>query len=330
MSKLKFFLKRTVITAGLILLVASALFVFFRLMPGSFIDLIANTGASEEELAALRAKWGLDEPLYIQYINYMINLLQADMGNSFRFGGPVWDVTKGRIWNSFILVAPAITTAYIIGSVYGALLGNNRDSAFEKYGIIPVTVTGTVPSFFLAILMVIVFAGWLNWFPTSGMLSTSTSSQVGSSFFAMVQTVDFWKHYTLPYLTIVLRYLYLPSLVMRTSVVEVSGQDFAYYHRVKGLAKSTQLRHIMKHASLPVITLFPVSMTRAIGGLVLVEIVFNWPGVGSFLVDAVLFRDFPVVQFVFFLVAIWVILGNYVVDIVYGLIDPRVAVTGDD
>ena len=117
---------------------------------------------------------------------------------------------------------------------------------------------------------------------------------------------------------------------MRTSVVEVSGQDFAYYHRVKGLAKSTQLHHIMKHASLPVITLFPVSMTRAIGGLVLVELVFNWPGVGSFLVDAVLFRDFPVVQFVFFLVAIWVILGNYVVDIVYGIIDPRVAVGGDD
>jgi len=330
MSKLKFFLKRTAITAGLILLVASALFVFFRSMPGSFIDLIANTGASEEELAALRAKWGLDEPLYIQYINYMVNLLQADMGNSFRFGGPVWEVTKGRIWNSFILVGPAITTAYIIGSVYGALLGNNRDSAFEKYGIIPVTITGTVPSFFLAIMMVIVFAGWLNWFPSSGMLSTSTSSAVGSSFFAMIQTVDFWKHYTLPYLTIVLRYLYLPSLVMRTSVVEVSGQDFAYYHRVKGLAKSTQLHHVMKHASLPVITLFPVSMTRAIGGLVLVEIVFNWPGVGSFLVDAVLFRDFPVVQFVFFLVAIWVILGNYAVDIVYGLIDPRVAVTGDD
>jgi peptide/nickel transport system permease protein len=330
MSKLRFFLKRTVITAGLILLVASALFVFFRSMPGSFIDLIANTGASEEELAALRAKWGLDEPLYVQYINYMVNLLQADMGNSFRFGGPVWEVTKGRIWNSFILVGPAITTAYILGSIYGALLGNNRDSSFEKYGIIPVTITGTVPSFFLAILMVIVFAGWLNWFPTSGMLSTSTASQVGDNFFAMVQTADFWKHYTLPYLTIVLRYLYLPSLVMRTSVVEVSGQDFAYYHRVKGLAKSTQLQHVMKHASLPVITLFPVSMTRAIGGLVLVEIVFNWPGVGSFLVDAVLFRDFPVVQFVFFLVAIWVILGNYVVDIVYGLIDPRVAVTGDD
>jgi len=330
MSKVKYFLKRTVITAFLILLVASALFVFFRSMPGSFIDLIANTGATEEELAALRAKWGLDEPLYIQYLNYMVNLLQADMGTSFRFGGPVWELTKGRIWNSFILVGPAITTAYILGSIYGALLGSNRDSKFEKYGIIPVTITGTVPSFFLAILMVIVFASWLNWFPTSGMLSTGVSTQVGNNFIAMASTGDFWLHYILPFSTIVLRYLYLPSLVMRTSVVEVSGQDFAYYHRVKGLAKSTQLHHVMKHASLPVITLFPVSMTRAIGGLVLVELVFNWPGVGSFLVDAVLFRDFPVVQFVFFLVAIWVILGNYLVDIVYGIIDPRVSVGGDD
>ncbi len=331
MSKVRYFIKRTLITLALIYLVASALFIFFRLMPGSFIDFVAQSGADPEQLQALREKWGLNDPLYIQYINYVRNLVVGDMGTSFRFGRPVVELTAGRIITSFILIGPAITTAYILGSVYGALMGSNRGSKLEKYGLIPVTVFGTVPSFFLGILMIIVFASWLNWFPSSGMLSPSTRSALGQdpTRFAMYTTKDFWMHYILPFSTIVLRYLYLPSLVMRTSVVEVSGQDFAYYHRIKGLTKSTRLRHIMKHSSLPVITLFPVSMTRAVGGMVLVELVFNWPGIGKFLVDAVLFRDFPVVQFVFFLVAVWVILGNYLVDLLYGVIDPRVAISGD-
>lgn len=332
MSKLKYFLKRTVITAFLIYFVATALFFFFRSMPGSFVDLIAQGGASPEQLAQLRAKWGLDEPLYVQYYSYIINLFQGDMGNSFRFGSPVVELVTPRILNSFILVGPAITTAYILGSIYGALIGSNRNSKLETYGIIPVTVFGTIPSFFLAILLVVVFAGWLNLFPSSGMISSGVRAQLGQDATALqiYTTGSFWHHYILPFATIVLRYLYLPSLVMRTSVVEVSGQDFSYFHRMKGLAKSTRLRHIMKHASLPVITLFPVSMTRAIGGMVLVELVFNWPGVGNFLVRSVLFRDYPVVQFVFFLVAVWVILGNYVVDIAYGIIDPRVSVEGSE
>lgn len=332
MSKIKYFAKRTIITLILIFVVATGLFFFFRMMPGSFIDLIAQGGASPEQLDRLRAEWGLDEPLYVQYYHYIVNLVQGDMGTSFRFGSPVVELTKPRILNSFILVGPAITTAYILGSVYGALIGTNRDSKLETYGIIPVTVFGTVPSFFLAILLVIVFAGWLNLFPSSGMISSSVRAQLGqdASQLQIYTTASFWHHYILPFATIVLRYLYLPSLVMRTSVVEVSGQDFAYYHRMKGLAKSTRLRHLMKHASLPVITLFPVSMTRSIGGMVLVELVFNWPGVGNFLVRSVLFRDYPVVQFVFFLVAVWVILGNYLVDIVYGIIDPRVSVEGTD
>lgn len=331
MSKIRYFIERTIITIGLIFLVASALFIFFRLMPGSFVDFVAQSGADPEQLEALREKWGLNDPLYVQYFRYMSNLLVGDMGQSFRFGRPVVELTYGRILTSFILVGPAITTAYVLGSLYGALMGSNRGSKFEKYGLIPVTVFGTVPSFFLGILMIIVFAGWFNIFPSSGMLSPATRSQLGQdpSNFAIYTSKDFWMHYILPFTTIVLRYLYLPSLVMRTSVVEVSGQDFAYYHRIKGLTKGTQLRHIMKHSSLPVITLFPVSMTRAIGGMVLVELVFNWPGIGKFLVDAVLFRDYPVVQFVFFLVAVWVIFGNYLVDLLYGVIDPRVAIDSE-
>jgi peptide/nickel transport system permease protein len=119
-------------------------------------------------------------------------------------------------------------------------------------------------------------------------------------------------------------------MIMRTSVVEALGQDFSYYQRVVGLPEFRRKWHIAKHASLPVITLYPVSMTRAIGGLVLVEIVFNWPGIGSTLVSSVFARDIPVVQFVFFLVGAMVIIANFGIDLLYGIIDPRVSISDED
>jgi peptide/nickel transport system permease protein len=206
-------------------------------------------------------------------------------------------------------------------------LGTNQGKATEKYGVLPIIFIGTIPLFFLGILFVILFAGVLDWFPTSGMLSPGTSAEFGDrSWWRVYLTGDFAYHYVLPFTAIAIRYSYLPSLIMRTSIVEVKNQGFTYYHRITGLSKRKRLKHLAKHASLPVITLFPVSMTRAIGGLVLIEIVFNWPGIGNALVRAVLARDFPVVQFVFFLVAAFVIIGNYLVDIVYGFVDPRVSV----
>ena len=330
MSRLRYYLRRTAVSVVLIFFSASALFFCCRAMPGSAVDIVAVSGASPEQLAALRAKWGLDEPLHVQYYSYITNLLTGNMGESFRYGRPVTEITLNRIFNSFILVAPAITTAYVLGATFGGAMGQSPNSNAEKYGTITMGVVGTVPSFFLGLLLVLAFAQTLDLFPTSGMLSISTQAQLGSnpSLLRLVTTADFWIHYTLPFVTIVFNYLYYPALVMRTSVVEVANQNFVYLNRIKGLDRRTRLRHLLKHASLPVITIFPLSLAKAIGGLILVEIIFNWPGIGSLLVNAVLFRDYPVVQFVFFLVAIWVIVGNYVVDICYSLLDPRVSIDG--
>ena len=292
-------------------------------MPGDYLSVLAMSGADEATLDRLRAEWGLDEPLYVQYYHYVSNMLSGDMGVSHRTRQPVLTVTGTAILNSFILIAPAITVAYLIGSVFGTAMGVNRGSKLEKHGIIPVTVFGTVPGFFLGVLFLILFSFYLGWLPSGGMM-TIGSGQMG--YLEMMMTIDFWKHFILPFLTIVLNLLYLPTLTMRTSTVEILGQDFIRYHRAKGLRKSTQLKHIMKHASLPIITLYPISMSRAIGGLVVIEMVFNWPGIGYLLLQSVFQRDYPVVQFVFFLIAIWVILGNYVVDLLYSVIDPRVTV----
>ncbi|QLG64155.1 ABC transporter permease [Halorarum salinum] len=331
MSRLRYFARRTVITAVLIFLVASALFVFFRLMPGDYSSLLVQQGMTAEQVARQEAKWGLNEPFHQQYINYVTNLLTADAGVSFRHGTPVWALVKPRIINSAILVFPAITATYVIGSLLGAVIGRYRGGLFEKSSIVTVSAFHSIPDFFLGILLIAAFSSTLGIFPTSGMLSTQTSIMIQDEpFWHRFLLKEFWMHYALPFATITLYFMQYPALIMRNSVVEVSDQEFLHYHRLKGLPRGKLLRKLMRHASLPVVTLYPISLATSISGLVLIEIVFNWPGIGRLLVDSVLARDFPVIQFVFLVAAVWVILGNFAVDLLYGVIDPRVSVAGDE
>lgn len=326
MGRARFFISRTLQSVFMMWLMLTLLFFFFKAMPGSFTDLMVFQGASPETVEAFRERWGLNDPLYVQYFAYLRNALVLDFGTSLQYREPVVKLVARSILNSFVLVAPGVTAAYIIGSLIGAVAGSNRGTWFEEQGILPIVVIGTFPEFFTAILLVIIFSLWLGWFPANGMLSTSTNPSVWwHGYF----TKDFAMHYILPFFAVMLRLTYLPMLIMRTNVVEVSNQSFIRYFRQVGLPKRDRLRKVIKHASLPVITLYPISMTRSLSGLVLIETVFNWPGIGYALVQAVLARDFPVIQFVFFLVAVFVVLANFGIDILYGIIDPRVSV-GDD
>lgn len=325
MSRTRYFVFRTVQTFVLLFVILTFLFFFFRMMPGDYTDLLRQAGVSQEATEAFAERWGLDQPLHVQYWKYVLAFATGDFGNSLQYRTPVWDHVNHRILNSFILVAPGITAGYIIGSLLGVIFGNNRGEKIEEYGIVPIIAVGTVPLFFLGLIFIMIFSSWLGLFPPSGMLPSGFAAEY-DEWWRVYFTREFLWHFLLPFTAIAVRYSYLPTLIMRTSVVEVKGQGFAYFQRVSGLPKWNRLRHLGKHASLPVITMYPVSMTRAIGGLVLIEYVFNWPGIGFTLVEAVFARDIPVIQFVFFLVAAFVILGNYVVDIVYSIIDPRVTV----
>lgn len=328
MSRAWYLVKRTAQTIFMLWFVATFLFFFFRLLPGDFTDIMLFQGAGEETIQEFKENWGLNDPLLVQYWNYITNFAVGDFGTSLQFRKPVWDFVQMKIFNSFILVAPAITAAYLFGGILGGFIGSKRGSILEKLGIPPIVFLGAIPEFITAIFLIIIFAGVFNIFPTSGMVSPSVQSQISANaaWYEQYLTVNFLSHYILPFTAVMFRYAYLPVLIMRTSVVEVKGQDFFFYNKMTGLPGGKRLKHLLKHSSLPLITLYPVSMTRAIGGLVLVETVFNWPGIGFALVQSVLSRDFPVVQFVFFLVAAWVILSNFAVDMIYGVIDPRVSV----
>lgn len=330
MSKARYYAFRTVQTVFMLWLAATLLFFLFRSMPGSFVDQMLFAGADPEVVEQFKEKWGLNDPLYIQYWRYITNLAVGETGQSLQFRQPVWEYVKMKIFNSFILVAPGITFAYLLGSLYGLIAGMNRGSILEKYGIVPIIFAGAFPTFVTSIFLIVIFASWLGWFPTGGLITAETRRLVSEApWWRQYLTKDFLHHAALPFVAVVFRYLFLPSLIMRTSVFEVKGQGFTFYNRITGLPLLKRFRHIAKHASLPVITLYPVSMTRAIGGLVLIELVFNWPGIGNALVNGVLARDYPLVQFVFFLIAAFIIIANFLVDIIYGIVDPRISVASD-
>jgi peptide/nickel transport system permease protein len=174
----------------------------------------------------------------------------------------------------------------------------------------------------------VLFAVWIPIFPTGGLVSTETTMMFDARWRRYL-TSDFLYHWTLPVSVVALRYMYGPTLIMRTSYVEVTGQDFAYYQKISGLPYLSRVRHLGRHAILPLITLYPISIVQAVSGLVLIELVFNWPGLGLTIVEAIRARDFPVIQFVFFVIAALVVLANFAVDIIYGIIDPRISV-GED
>lgn len=332
MSRLRFFAIRTVQTIIMLWLVITFLFFLFRLMPGDFTDIMLQQGADPDAVDRFIEEWGLDQPLYMQYYAYLTNFVLLDVGNSLQFRTPVIDFVRMRIFNTLILAVPAITTGYVIATLLGSLLGQRRGTRFEKFGIVGLISIGAFPGFVLGIFGIIIFSIYLGLVPSSGMIPSSVyAAHADAPWWRPYLTTEFAHRYILPFLVVAFATGFVgPTLIMRTSVVEVKGQDFMYYQKVSGLPYRNRLRHLAKHSIIPVITLYPISLAQAISGLVIIELIFNWPGIGFALVQAVLARDFPVAMFVFFVVAAAVIIANFLVDIIYGIIDPRISVEQAD
>ncbi len=297
-------------------------FLLFRLMPGSPERvLLRNPHLTEETVAAARERWGLDKSLPEQLVAYIGATATGDLGYSFLYRGlPVSEVIATRFWPTVILIGLAEVVAIFAGLLLGAYAGWRRGSAVDRIGNGLGLIFYSMPYFVIGLPLIIIFATNLGWFPTSGML---TPGMTYTSF--LDQLLDFVSHLILPLTTIALGLIGGYSILMRSSVIETRTEDYVTTARAKGLSDGYVLRnHAFPNALLPTVTVIAINLGYVVAGALTAEIIFNWPGLGTLTYEALVARDYPVLQGVFLVLSVSVVLANLGADMVYGYLDPRV------
>ncbi|WP_435185674.1 ABC transporter permease [Halobellus sp. EA9] len=323
----RFLAKRLTVAAMLTLVAVSVIFFTLRLLPGSpFTTLIASGNLSDAQVKEIMALYGLNQPMWKQYLIYLQNLLTFQFGYSIRQSRPVWSILAPKLANTLILLIPALVTTAVVSTLLGMYAGWNRGSSFEKGSIITTTFLRSTPVFITALLIIIVFSYNLGIFPPFGMRSiTATPTGLLDTYLS----VDFLYHYILPFGVAVLYYSGDFLLLSRNGVVEKKGSEFLKLHRAKGLSENEQLLQAGRNSMLPVMTYFALRLGMIFQGLILLEVVFAWPGIGRELVIAIQQQDFPVVQAAVFIMALAVIIMNLVADVMYAYFDPTVSSGGE-
>ena len=322
MGKANFFVRRTVQMVVTLWAIATALFGLFRLMPGDPTSYIISPQMTPEVRRQIIDSYGLNDPLWVQYLRFIENLATLNLGRSFNSNEPVADIVTTYLPNTLVLMLTAFFFAYLVGVTMGVLTGWYRGTDFEKSSVVVALIGRSVPSFWVGILVIWVFGATLGLIPLSGMTSIGSQPE---SFWAMVFSLDFLHHMVAPVVVLAFYYMGYPLLIMRNSMLETLSEDFIDICRAKGLTdRAIMFRHAARNAMLPVLTAAAIAVGYAVGGSVLIETVFGWPGIGREMIRAVLRRDFPVAQGTFLVLATSVVFMNFVADLLYGVLDPRV------
>jgi len=315
-----YILRRLLQSLVVVFAVTTIMFFLFRIVPSDPTVMMVERGMSEEARQALLERWGLTGSLWQQYLRYLANLLAGDFGNSFFYRMPVWDVLLPRIVNTLWIAVPGLLLGALIGAALGMAVGwARRGGAVERGGILIATIIRGTPSFIIGIALLAVFSSWLGWLPGFGMGNAGDATGI-----ARYLRWEFLLHLILPVLAVVIYFIPENLLLMRSGVVENRTEDYIELVRAKGVSDARVAWHAGRNSMLPLITwLFP-ALAETIAGIVVVEIVFSWPGIGRELVLAVTRQDYPLAQAAFFLLAVMIVLANIAADLTYGKLDPRV------
>ncbi|MEE9305837.1 MAG: ABC transporter permease [bacterium] len=319
----KFLLRRFLHLAITQLLVITIIFGLFRLLPGDPAAAMVDPLAPPESRQLMLRQLGLDRPLGVQYLTYIGNLFRGELGVSFRYKRPVVSVLREKILNTLILTLAAFLFAYTLGLIGGVILAWNHGTKVDTVGSILVLVFRSAPIFWTGIMAIMLFTFWLDWLPHAGM---RTPGYEADGLLETYVSLDFLRHLILPVAVSSLYYIGLPLLLMRNTMLEVLGEEFIEMARAKGMGQiRLMFRHVARNALLPVITAGALFIGWAMGGQVLVEYLFSWPGLGREIVLAVENRDYPVAQGAFLFISLLVMTLNLLADLVYSWLDPRIA-----
>lgn len=302
---LNYFLKRLLGLIPTLLIVAVLVFLFVHMLPGDPARLAAGQDADEQTIALVRQELGLDKSLPEQFVSYFGHMVQGDFGTSMRTRRPVSTEIAERFMPTLLLTITSMAWAVVFGMAIGITSAVYRNRWPDRLGM-TIAVSGiSFPAFALGMLLMQVFSVQLGWLPTVG--------------------ADSWKHYILPSLTLGAAVAAVMARFTRASFVEVIQEDFVRTARAKGLNERTVIaKHTLRNALIPVVTMMGLQFGFLLGGSIVVEAVFNWPGLGRLLVDAVTQRDYPVIQTLVLLFSLEFILINLVVDLLYGFINPTI------
>ncbi len=288
--------------------VSLGVFLMIHLVPGDPVLVMLSEFASPADQQALRQQLGLDRPLYIQYWRYLSGALRGDLGRSVRSNRPVVSEIAWRLPNTLRLAVAAMLLAAAGGGLVGVVSAVRRNTLWDHASMLAVLVGLSMPSFWLGLMLMIVFAVRLQWLPVAG--------------------YEGWQHVILPGLTLAAGPAAILARLTRSSMLEVLSQDFVRTARAKGLHEQTVVvKHALKNSLVPVVTVLGLQFGHLLGGAVITESVFAWPGVGRLVVDAILARDFPVVQGTVLVIALGFVLVNLIVDVLYAYLDPRIRLT---
>jgi peptide/nickel transport system permease protein len=324
MKAVGYFLMRRV-GQGLLTLAAITVLEFFivHLAPGDAVDFLAGESgaAGPRYLARLRSEFGLDQPLYIQLGHYLWNIAHLNLGYSFGASAPVISLILARLPATLLLMLSSVLISFIFGTSLGFLAARRVNTPIDSAISALALLCYATPLFWLGLMAIVLFSVNLGWLPTGGMFTIGLNGSLWQI------SVDIGRHLILPAMTLALYHLAVYTRLMRASMLEVYNLDYVRTARAKGLsARRVALRHVARNAVLPIVTVLGVQIGAMLGGAVLVETVFDWPGLGRLAFDAVFQRDYNLLLGIMLFASSLVVAMNIITDLAYAALDPRIEV----
>jgi len=322
-----YIVKRIIYSFFLILFVLTLNFIIFELMPGDPMQFFIAAGRMTPEMVdEVKSVFGLDKPLHVRYGAYIYNMLTFNFGYSFYTTTPVADEIAKRMPNTLLLVGLSTILSIIIGILLGVIAAYKRGSAFDTVSLIASLTTYSLPSFWIGMILILIFHVELGWFPGAGAWPREWVINPPQNIWELI--AGRMQYLFLPLLTLVIFQYGGYLLLTRATMLEVLTEDYILTAKAKGLKNRTILyKHALKNASLPLITNIAISFGFLFTGAIITEQVFTYPGLGQYLWNGIAYKDYPVLQAMFYIIALSVIICNFIADLIYGVIDPRIKYT---